>query len=383
MKIDTCKLKIALCPMAGITDSAFRIMNVLGGTDIVYSEMAHVNAISHGNKKTLSILKASPLEFPYIVQLFGNDPKYFAEATKIISKRGVPVMRYKPFSKKQIDFIKEIVPSGQFPVSSLNNFIKKFLEFQEKLSSKNWVLGTGYLIPSGLDINLGCPARKVCGHGSGAALWTNLPKIRNILKAVLSNTKQPVSIKVRSAVGDTTVLDLLESIKDLPIKRVMIHGRSYKQGFSGEIDTEIIKQAIKKYPQFEFWVNGGIVDQKSALDIAKKTGCNKLGIARGTYGNPLLAEEIKISSQLSVPSSQSNTVSNLQSTRHWALGTYCILAYIHSILNYQSKDRHGIIEMRKHLCWYFKDFPGAKEWRKRLVTVNNLSEIKELLNKIL
>ena len=378
MKIDTCKLKIALAPMAGITDSAMRLMNKLGGANLVYSEMAHVNAISYNNQQILNMLKASPFEFPYVVQLFGNDQKYFAHAVKIISTKGVPVMRYKPFNKKQLEFIENLVPSYQFPVSSHNDFINKFLDFQKKLSSKNWApalpagrLGTSHLIPSGVDINLGCPAKRVFGHGSGAALWKNLPKIRKILEAVLLNTKLPVSIKVRTSVANITILDLLETIKDLPLTRVMIHGRSYQQGFSGEIDTAIIKKTIKKYSQFEFWVNGGIVDRKSALSTARKTGCPNLGIARGALGNPLLAEKI-------------NNLENSSTRKLASLITLnCLLAYIHSILAFQSKGPRGIIEMRKHLTWYFKDFPGAKTWRKKLVGVESIKEIEKNLSTIL
>jgi len=365
--------------MAGITDSAFRLMNKLGGADLVYSEMAHVNAIYHGSKKTLGMLKASPFEFPYIVQLFGNDPKYFAEAAKIVSTQGVPVMRYEPFSDKQIRFINNLVPSSQFPVPSFKSFFKRFLNFQKKLITDNWALSTGYFRPSGLDINLGCPARKVCGHGSGAALWKDLKKVRVILEAVIANTKLPVSIKARTAVGEVTIFDLLDAIKDLPIKRVMIHGRSYKQGFSGKIDTATIKKAIKKYPQFEIWANGGIVDRKSALEVTKKTGCSNLGIARGTLGNPLLAGEIK--NEFGISNVESGSKFKIQYSK-FNIISFVVLAYIHAVLNHQSKGKHGIIEMRKHLAWYFKDFPGAKNYRKKLVRVKNIKDIEKILSEI-
>lgn len=375
-------IKVALCPMAGITDSAFRLMNKLGGADIVYSEMAHVNAISYNSKTTLEMLKASPFEFPYVVQLFGKDPQYFAKATKIISERGVPVIRYEPLSDEQMEFIKRIVHSEQCTVNSAQKFLNSFFKLEKKLKTDNCTLRTGNCLPSGLDINLGCPAKKVFGHGGGAALWKDLKNLRAILEAVINNTKLPVSIKVRTGVGDVTLIDLLDHIKDLPIKRIMVHGRTYTQGFSGPIDTKLIKKVIKAYPQFEFWVNGGITDALSAQEIIKKTGCANLGIARGTYGNPLLAQEIKSSCQSAVPSYQKAKSTPLN-TEHWPLGTSCLIAYIHSVLAFQSKGPHGIVEMRKHLAWYFKDFPGAKDWRKKLVTVKNLKEIEKIISKIM
>jgi len=397
-------LKIALAPMAGITDSAFRLMNVLGGADLVYSEMAHVNAISYNSKKTLGMLKASPFEFPYVVQLFGKDPQYFAKAAEIISTQGVPAMRYKPFSKKQMEFIEKLNQELRIKNQEntvFQNFYSRFLDFQTQLEATDY-LPTGqagdlritdYVRPSGLDINLGCPAKKVFGHGGGAALWKDLKNVRAILEAVIENTELPVSIKVRTAVGKVTLLDLLDSIQDLPIKSVMIHGRTYAQGFSGPIDAAIIKKVIKKYPQFEFWVNGGIIDQENAQKAAKETGCTNLGIARGTYGNPLLAEEIKSQKSYN-PSRDLPLTKGRKSPKIFSpsdegeikegveKNSQCLIAYIHSLLAYQSKGKHGIVEMRKHLAWYFKDFPGAKDWRRQLVQVKSIKEIENILGKI-
>jgi|GEM_PF-522358 len=374
MKIINCKFKIALAPMAGITNSAFRLMNIFGGTDLAYSEMAHVNAISYNSKKTLGMLGANSFELPYIVQFFGKDPKYFAKATKIISERGVPVIKYEPFSKKQLEFIENFVNRPSLFGVFFHNFYSRFLDFQKQLQTSDSKLIADYLIPSGIDINLGCPAKKVFNHGGGAALWKDLKNVRTILETVLENTDLPVSIKVRTAVEKVTLSDLLEALKDLPIKRVMVHGRTYTQGFTGQIDSKTIRQASKKYPQFEFWVNGGIIDTESANKAVKETGSRNLGIARGTLGNPLLASIISSPREKKALESPRTEGLDIKINR--------VLAYIHSVLAYQSKGNHGIIEMRKHLAWYFKDFPGAKNWRKKLVTVKNIDDIENILVKI-
>jgi len=368
--------------MAGVTDSAFRLINKLGGADLVYSEMAHVNAVSYNSKKTLQILKASPFEFPYIIQLFGKDPQYFAKAAKIISTKGVPVMRYKPFGDKQRKLIEKMATDNR----QLTTFYSRFLDFQEQLQNTPRMLPVPrYSRPSGLDINLGCPAKKVFGHGGGAALWNDLKNVRAILKAVSANTDLPVSIKVRTAVGDVTLFDLLDAVEDLPIKRVMIHGRTYAQGFSGPIDTKFIRQVIKKYPQFEIWVNGGIIDYASAQKVIKTTGCRNLGIARGTYGNPLMAEEIKQTAGDRKIITGAGSRFNPEPARRikdLRIINQCLIAYIHSLLACQSKGRRGIIEMRKHLAWYFKDFPGAKNWRQKLVRVEKIQDVEKLLSEI-
>lgn len=357
-------MKVALAPMAGITDSAFRLMNKLGGADLVYSEMAHVNAISYNSPQTLGMLKASPGEFPYVVQLFGKDPQYFAKAAKIISTKGVPVIKYEPFFKEQRKFIDKLASKKELDTPGFKQFYANFLEFQKQLHRSNYDLPiTNHVIPSGLDINLGCPAKKVFGHGGGAALWKDLNNVRKILESVLKNTKLPVSLKVRTAVANVTLFDLLDKIKDLPIKSMMIHGRTYAQGFTGPIDTQIVKKINKKYPQFEFWVNGGIVDTDSAQQIIKKTGYTNLAIARGTYGNPLLSSAIK--------NKKNYQLSIVQS---------CVLAYIHTVLAHQAKGPRGVIEMRKHLAWYFKDFPGAKALRRQLVQVKNIGGLERILS---
>jgi tRNA-dihydrouridine synthase len=374
------KTKVALAPMAGVTDSAFRLMNKLGGADLVYSEMAHVNAISYNSKQTLNMLGASPFEFPYVVQLFGKDPEYFGQAAKILSTQGVPVMKYKPFTTVQLKFIEKLADEKQLNAPGFKQFYANFLKFQKQLTDPDFSFPvSGFLNPSALDINLGCPAKKVFGHGGGAALWKDLNNVRKILESVLKNTKLPVSIKVRTAVGNVTLLDLLDTVKDLPIKRVMIHGRTYAQGFSGPIDTKLIKKVIKKYPQFEFWVNGGIVDSRSAQKIAKETGCSNLGIARGTCGNPMLADTIKNPET----SNQKRVKIRHVSRFPFLVSNQCALAYVHTLLAQQSKASHGIIEMRKHLCWYFKDFPGAKEWRRKLVTVKNVKEVEKILGNFI
>ncbi len=382
----TNQIQVALAPMAGVSDSAFRLMNQMGGCDLTYSEMAHVNGVSYLGRKTFNLLQTHLSEKKYIVQLFGNNPQYFARATKIISQKGLPVASYKPFDKQQLNFVSQIVTSLTARYSIKNNpelasfqlFWRNFLKFQadlillQTLPKKQREL---YLIPAGLDINLGCPAKKVFGHGSGAGLFTDIPKIRQVVETVLENTDLPISLKLRTSVRDVSVFDALNALADLPLKHIMIHGRSYEQGFSGNIDVETIKKTIAKYPQFEFWVNGGIIDYSSAQKIILATGCQRLGIARGSWGNPLLANTIK-----KIPDFAETPKLGVSAK---SIPVHCALAYIHTILNSQSKGSKGFFEIRKHLAWYFKDFTGAKDWRKKLVTVKSIPEVEKILKQIL
>ncbi len=218
----------ALAPMAGITDSAFRQMCKKFGVDIVYSEMASVIALIYNPKKTLEMLKFSKVERPYIVQLFGSEPKHFVQATKLI---------------------------------------------QNKIKS------------DGIDINFGCPVKKVAKQGAGAVLMNNLKLAREIIKSVVDNTNLPVSIKIRSKVGNIDALKFLEGVKNLDIQAVMIHGRTLAQGHSGSVDCGIIKKA-RNYFDGIILANGGVRDYESAQKLLDETRADGLSIGQGTLGQP-------------------------------------------------------------------------------------------------
>ena len=164
---------IALAPMAGYTDPAFRVMCLKNGADIVYTEMISVEALWRKNKKTLAMLKLLPEEKNVVLQLFGSNPESFKKALRVIDE-----LRNK---------------SGSLRSPSLS-------------------LGFGRDRLGGIDINFGCPAQKVFKTGSGASLMNNKKVAREIIKTVLENTDLPVSIKIRSQVKNTTAIEFIEYI---------------------------------------------------------------------------------------------------------------------------------------------------------------------------
>ena len=153
----------ALAPMAGVTDSAFRQICKDFGADVVYSEMASVTALVYNPAKTLEMLKFSPKERPYVVQLFGSNPEHFAKAVKLVEKE---------------------------------------------------------IKPDGIDINFGCPVPKVARQKAGAELFKDLKLSREVIKSVIANTTLPVSIKTRTKVGTVDILEFLKYVSDLDIKAI-------------------------------------------------------------------------------------------------------------------------------------------------------------------
>ena len=236
---------LALAPMAGYSDSAFRQICKKFGADVLYSEMASVSALYYKqnlkNNPTLELLKVNRRkEKYYVVQLFGSNPEHFSAAAKIVSEK---------------------------------------------------------IKPDGIDINFGCPVLKINKQGAGAALMKNLELSRKVIQAVLENTKLPVSIKIRLKSGDIYMQKFLKNISDLPVAALMIHARTLSQGFSGEPDYKIIKK-VRQYFKGIILVNGGINSLKDARRSLIESEADGIGLARGVLGRPWLFKEIKKDKEL-------------------------------------------------------------------------------------
>ena len=215
---------------------------------------------------------------------------------------------------------------------------------------------------------MGCPAKKVFSNGSGAALMGDIEKTREIIKETVKGTNLPVSIKVRSKVDNVTAYKFVKKIKDLPISAIMVHGRSLKQGFSGGIDYLQIKK-VKSITNILVLANGGVNTPEDAAKILKKTGADGIGIARGALTKPWLFKEIK--EFLEKGEYQEFDLSKIKK-----------VALKHARMSHKSKGKHGIIEMRKYLLWYFRGFEGAREVRKELVKVESAGDIEKVLRNI-
>jgi nifR3 family TIM-barrel protein len=218
--------------------------------------------------------------------------------------------------------------------------------------------------PDGIDINFGCPVLKVQKSGSGAKLFQDLDLSRQVIEACLSNTDLPISVKTRIKSGKVSILDFIEKMKDLPISAIMVHGRTLVQGFSGSADYAVLERARKKFNGI-FLANGGVADKLSAEEMLKKTGADGFGVGQGAYGRPWIFKELSIS--------------NYQ----LAIKEIFNIALKHAKMMYDEKGDQGVVEMRKHLCWYVKGLPGAAELRKEFVKISSLKEIKSAIKNYL
>ncbi|USN53826.1 MAG: tRNA-dihydrouridine synthase [Candidatus Nomurabacteria bacterium] len=310
---------IALAPMEGVTDSAFRQLCREQGAAVAYTEFISSDAIAHRGRTALAKMDFDPAEQPVVCQIFGHDIEAFAKAAKEVEARGF----------------------------------------------------------SGIDINFGCPARKVVGHGSGAALLRKPAYCRALIESVLGSVSIPLSIKVRSSIRKRskeedpgcqeryTALDLVEAIEDLPVSTIMIHGRSYEMGHSGEVDTEMI-QAVKQRFKGLVLANGGIKTPEDTKRMLEQTGADGVGIARGSQGQAWIFRQ---------------TRQYLESGSYDPISWPEIRALMlrHAELLYERKGRRGMFEIRKHLTWYIRGIEGASALRQKLVQVESVEQIEKIL----
>ncbi len=218
-----------LAPLAGYTDLAFRLLCREMGAALCCSEMISCHGVVYGQKKTLAMLATVPEERPVAFQIFGNEPEIMGEAAAIVGSQ-------------PIDFI---------------------------------------------DINMGCPVRKVIRKGAGAALMKNFQRAEAVIRAVCDKTDKPVTIKFRSGWNSETVVaaEFARMARNAGVQAVTIHARTWAQGFGGRPDWQVIR-AVKQAVTIPVIGNGDIQCYGEGLKMMSETGCDGVMIGRGALGNP-------------------------------------------------------------------------------------------------
>ncbi len=230
-----CNGKVALAPMAGVADRAFRELCVNYGACYSVTEMVSAKGLSLDDKKSKELLTITEPERPCGAQIFGNDPKTMAIATE-----------------KALDF------SPQF-----------------------------------IDINMGCPAPKVAASGGGALLMKNPELAERIVKEVVKVSTVPVTVKMRSGWDDNTInaVELAKRCESAGASAITVHGRTKVQMYSPPVNIDIIRE-VKKAVKVPVIGNGDIIDGKSAAKMLEETGCDLVMVGRGALGRPWVFQQI-------------------------------------------------------------------------------------------
>ncbi|MCX6807832.1 MAG: tRNA-dihydrouridine synthase family protein [Patescibacteria group bacterium] len=318
---------VCLAPMDGYTDSAFRqLVKKINPRVLVFTEMISADAICHLNSRTAARFDSDENESPLIVQLFGKNPETFAEATHLLSQTRI----------------------------------------------------------AGIDINMGCPARKVLKSGHGSDLIRKIDLAAEIVEAVRKNTKLPVSVKTRLGWDNAdTLFEFGKKIQDAGADFITIHGRTVKQEFSGQADWKPIYE-LKKILKIPVIGNGDICDEKTArnriADENSKVRLDGIMIGRATFGNPFLFAAF-------TPEfwgSATNCQDKLPAEKPITLAQKLPWILEHCKLAIQTKgEKVGMLEMRKHLVKYAHDVPNAARFRSRLVKVEKVDQVQTVFDEII
>ncbi|XCN71672.1 MAG: tRNA dihydrouridine synthase DusB [Candidatus Electrothrix aestuarii] len=294
-----------LAPLAGYTDLAFRLLCREMGAGLVVSEMISCHGLIYGQKKTLSMLQTVPEERPWAIQLFGNEPELMGQAAALISQRPVDI----------------------------------------------------------IDINMGCPVRKVIKKGSGAALMKeeNLQTAEGIIRAVVAHTHCPVTVKFRSGWTNEKIIatDFAQMAEAAGAAAVTLHARTWAQQFGGKADRQVIT-AVKKAVNIPVIGNGDILCYEDGLEMMQETGCDGVMIGRGALGNPWVFRPEGMPAPLSA--------------RLPVILRYLELA--EKYLNIESL----LFRIKNHTCRYLSGVHKAAEIRKRIIACYSLDEIREILH---
>ncbi len=311
LKIGNVELEnnLILAPMAGVTNRPFRMICKQYGAGMVCTEMASSRAMFHNDLKTKRLLNTDGEKRPISMQIFGSDEESMAYAAKYVSD------------------IADIV-----------------------------------------DINMGCPAPKVVKNGDGSKLLLDLEKAEKILKAVIENSKVPVTLKIRKGWDKENVVavEIAKIAQRVGISAITVHGRTRSEFYTGKADLDIIKQ-VKESVNIPVIGNGDVIDGESAKKMFEYTGVDGIMIGRGTFGRPWIFKEILEYLENGKEIEEPSNMEKLEIIKK------------HINLAVEEKGEIAVKELRKHIAWYTKNLKNSSEFRN---SINKIETENELVQKI-
>ena len=219
-----------------------------------------------------------------------------------------------------------------------------------------------------IDINMGCPAPKVVKNGDGSKLLLDLEQAEKVIKAVVENSKVPVTLKIRKGWDKENIVatEIAQIAENAGISAITVHGRTRSEFYSGKADLEIIKK-VKETVKIPVIGNGDIVDEESAYNMFEKTNVDGIMIGRGSFGNPWIFRNIKhyleTGEKLPAPSNDEK----LEVMKK------------HINLAVAEKGEIAVKELRKHIAWYTKNLKNSSEFRNKMNTIETKEELLEML----
>ncbi len=297
---------VVLAPMAAVTNPPFRMICREMGAGLVVTEMIYAKGLVLENERSMGMLDIRDDEHPVCVQIYGKDPETLARAAEIVQKAGADAV----------------------------------------------------------DLNMGCPMRKVVSSGHGAALLRTPDRVREIFETMSSAVDIPVTGKIRAGWEDSNAIEVAQAMEAGGAAAVTIHGRTRCDMYDGHADLAVIRELKKSVDTLKVIGNGDVCDWVSARRMFSITGCDAVMVARGCLGNPWVFEQIKADLEGRKVPDAPDTTEKARVLRHH------VDLYI---------DTFGIElttrQIRKHLIWYFRHTPGEKALKRHLSGIETLEDI--------
>ena len=315
--MDLGKYPVLLAPMEDVTDISFRLMCKEFGADMVYTEFVSSDALIRNVSKTQAKLSIRNEERPVAIQIYGRETAAMADAARICEEA----------------------------------------------------------CPDVLDINFGCPVKKVAGKGAGAGMLRDIPKMLEITRAVVNAVKIPVTVKTRLGWDHDSriIVELAEQVQDCGIAALAIHGRTRSQMYTGEADWSLIGK-VKENPRMKIPIigNGDVTTPQIAREKFEKYGVDAIMVGRASIGSPWIVKEIKQYRETGhcEPLSVSDKMSVLRRQLKESVD--------------RLDERRGILHIRRHLAAtpLFKGIPNFRDTRIAMLRAETLGELSAILDKI-
>lgn len=320
-KINLGDKPVLLAPMEDVTDQTFRLLCKEFGASMVYSEFVSADALIRSVNRSLQKITVCDEERPVAVQIYGRDVASMVEAAKIIEAEAHPDV---------------------------------------------------------LDINFGCPVKKVAGKGAGAGMLKNIPLLLEITKAVVEAVNLPVTVKTRLGWDheNKIIVELAEQLQDCGIKALTIHGRTRSQMYTGEADWTLIG-AVKNNPRMHIPIigNGDITTPMRAKECFDKYGVDAIMIGRATFGRPWIFKEIR---------HYLDTGTEIEGlTNQWKLDVLR-KEILKSVEASPKGELGGLLHVRRHLAAtpLFKGIPNFRQTRIKMLRAETVDELFKILDEI-
>lgn len=315
-KLQFGKYPVFLAPMEDVTDVGFRMLCKRFGASMVYTEFVNADAVIRNIKSTVSKFQINDEERPVGIQIYGKSVESMVEAAKVVESVG----------------------------------------------------------PDVIDLNFGCPVKKVASKGAGAGMLQNIPLMLEITRNVVNAVKTPVTVKTRLGWDqeNRVIVDLAEQLQDCGIQALTIHGRTRSQMYTGEADWTLIGE-VKKNPRMKIPIigNGDITTPQMVKERFEQYGVDAVMIGRATFGQPWIFQDIR--NYLNVIDSPLTTIQKIN-----------ILKELLQININRIDEYRGILHTRRHLASspLFKGIPNFRETKIKMLRAETSAELISILDQI-